>query len=224
MNPIVTLWFNQSIILINRLSPQPSLGSSDNTYFSANPGWHGCLFSRSHYRSLTAESHWQTVETELMILITEMKANTLGLCCREKTQCGVCRCVVCVERSNCEQSARGLNSIKFIDYLSLLHDNNTARHYPTCPPSSLCWQFLRLRPQQTADLLALGTNGSKHRRGFKVVCNIRFLLAPRSRLLTFQNKQIPSHLRAKSKVDKVGALMRWQQELLMSETYCMCAP
>lgn len=167
MNPIVTLWFNQSIILINRLSPQPSLGSSDNTYFSTNPGWHGCLFSRSHYRSLTAESHWQTVETELMILITEMKANTLGLCCGEKTQCAVCRCVVCVERSNCEQSARGLNSIKFIDYLSLLHDNNTARHYPTCPPSSLCWQFLRLRPQKNRWFTGPRNKWEQAPRGFQ---------------------------------------------------------
>lgn len=133
-------------------------------------------------------------------------------------------CVVCVEESNCEHSAGGMNSIKFIDYPSLLHDNNPTRHYPTCPPSLLCWQFVRLRPQQTTDLLAARTNGSKHQGGFKVVCNIRFILPPRSRPLTFQNKQIPSHLRAKSKVDKVGALMHQQQELLMSETYCMCTP
>lgn len=113
-------------------------------------------------------------------------------------------CVVYVVKSNCEQSARGLNSIKFIDYLSPVHDNNPTRHYSTCPPSLLCWQFLRLRPQQTTDLLAPRTNGSKHQGDFKVVCNIRFLLPPRSRPLTFQNKQILSHLRAKSKVDKVG--------------------
>lgn len=53
-------------------------------------------------------------------------------------------------------------------------------------------QFSRLKPQQTTDLLALGTNASKHRGGFIVACNIRFGLPPCSGPLTFQNKQIPS--------------------------------
>lgn len=43
MNPIMSIWFNQLIILINRLSLESSLGSLDNTYFSANPGWRGWL-------------------------------------------------------------------------------------------------------------------------------------------------------------------------------------
>lgn len=159
--------------------------------------------SRSHYPSLTGESHWLIVKTELMNLITEMKANIMGLCFRENPAQSFLLCVVCVEESNCEQSATGLNSIKFIDYTLCCMTITLLGTTPPAPPSLLCWQFLRLRPEQTTDLLALRTNGSKHRGGFKVVCNIRFPLAPRSRPLTFQNKQIPSHLRAKSKVDKV---------------------
>lgn len=97
-----------------------------------------------------------------------------------------------VMMTNSKRSARGPNSIKFIDYLSLLHDDNAAQQHATCLSSMLRWQFSRLRPQQTSDLLARGTNGSKHRGGFKVVCDIRFLLPPCFRPLTFQNKQIPS--------------------------------
>lgn len=105
--------------------------------------------------------------------------------------------------TNSDRSARGPNSIKFIDYLSLLHDNNAAQQYATCPSPLLRWQFSRLRPQQTTDLLALGTNGSKHRGGFKVVWDIRFLLPPCSRPLTFPNKQIPSSGR-KARLVKLG--------------------
>lgn len=176
MNPIVILLFNYSIIVINRLSLGPSIGSSDHSYFSVNPGWRKCLFSRWHYASIPVELLWQIVTIEFAALLSVWRRVTV--------------------------TARGLNSIKCIDYLSLLHDNNATRHYTTCPPSLLCWQFLGVKA--TTDLLALRTNGSKHRGGFKVVCNIRFLLAPCSRPLTFQNLQIPSHLRPKSKVDKVG--------------------
>ena len=41
--------------------------------------------------------------------------------------------IVYVEKSNGEQSAMGLNSIKFIDCLSLLHDNNPSLRYPHLP-------------------------------------------------------------------------------------------
>lgn len=94
--------------------------------------------------------------------------------------------------TNCEREPGGRSTSRFFDYLSLLYDNNAAQHYATCPSSFLRWQFSRLRPQQTTDLLALGTNGSRHRGGFIVACDIRFGLPPCSRPLTFQNKQIPS--------------------------------
>lgn len=111
--------------------------------------------------------------------------------------------IFCVMMTTSERSARGPNSIKFIEYLGLLHGDNAAQQYATCLSSLLRWQFSRLRPQQTSDLLAHRTNGSKHRGGFKVVCDIRFLLPPCSRPLTFQNKQIPSS-GLESKVGEVG--------------------
>lgn len=90
--------------------------------------------SRSHYPSLTAESHWQIPKTDLMIPIAEMKANTLWFVLqRERPVQHLLFCVIRLEESNCEQSAMGLNSIKFIDYPSLLHDNNTTLHYPNLP-------------------------------------------------------------------------------------------
>lgn len=88
------------------------------------------------------------------------------------TQHSFGRTIFCVMMTNSERSARGPKSIKFIDYLSLLHDDNAAQQYATCLSSLLRWQFSRLRPQQTSDLLARGTNGSKHLGGFKVVCDI----------------------------------------------------
>lgn len=66
-----------------------------------------------------------------MILITEMWADTSGLR----------RCVVCAEESNCEQSATGMNSIKFIDYLLLLHDNNLLGSSPPTHPLSSVGSF-----------------------------------------------------------------------------------
>ena len=75
-------------------------------------------------------------------------------------------CVVYAEESNCGQNAKGPNSIKFIDYL-LLHDNSSAWHYPTCPPSLLGWQLLRLRPQQPTDLLAPKNKWEQAPRGFQ---------------------------------------------------------
>lgn len=123
---------------------------------------------------------------------------------------------------NSERGARGPNSITFTDYLSLLHDNNAVQQHATCPSSLLRRQFSRLRPQQTTDLLALGTNGSEHRGGLKVVFDIRFLLPPCSRPLTFQNKQIPS-LGWKARLVKWGC-DRLQWGLLMTQTHCICIP
>lgn len=119
MNPIVILLFNYSIIVINRLSLGPSIGSSDHSYFSVNTGRRKCLFSRWHYASIPVELLWQIVTIEFAALLSVWRRVTV--------------------------SARGLNSIKCIDYLSLLHDNNATRHYTTCPPSLLCWQFLGVK-------------------------------------------------------------------------------
>lgn len=83
-------------------------------------------------------------------------------------------------------------------------------------------QFSRLKPQQTTDLLALGTNVSKHHGGFIVACNIRFGLPPCSRPLTFQNKQIPSS-GWKARLVKLGC-DRPARGLLMSGTHCICIP
>lgn len=160
--------------------------------------------SPSYYPFLTTELHWQIVKRVLMLLNIEMKAN-ICVCVAERIQvqpgCGISVFPV-LRRLIANKVPRGLNPIKFIDYLSLSYDKSATRHYSTCTPPLLSWQFLRLRSQQTSDLLALRTNGNKPQGGFKVVFIIRFLLTPHSRSLTFQNKQILSDLRAKNKDDK----------------------
>lgn len=109
------------VILINWLSLQPSLSPTDNTYLSASSGWRGCriiFFSYllNHSGRLLRQSSRSSVLNYNVIL---------QVCAADrKSAQRLLLHVVCMEESNCEQSARGLNSIKFIDCLLLLHDNN----------------------------------------------------------------------------------------------------